>query len=1289
MKEQFRPAGQLTVQPQTGYAGSGGNFMPGEAATQERSITQTQPQPAGAGTKENVEGSSVKKSQSSGKPTGTGDVTSQEKPTVVTRQRVLEKKVKIPLQRLEEKLKEKPREFLTPDELKQLIKDANHIARAANKQRAGLVGGSILRESMEAIDIVLEWEAALRKEAEKKGVDLVQLDEEIAMEAQIDRGAEVPIFERNTVGAAESQTEQLRQEWKAAFTPEELENPDLQSTIDFVITLGYGPETATSKDFVSIRAKDVVANTLLSDDDRAAKAIELLDPEHTGKFSEEEKEAIQAAVVDAHNEGKNEIGKDGNGAGVYNYTQDQLSRKAQILARVHLDKTQRRMLIEAGIAGAAVPAAEFATFNPAVYAGTPLAAYANQLKSVGEAGGADDDRISGIIDRVTADTGIPPADKTAFIAVLVNYKVLAEAADAARRGGGRRGRGGGGEEVNLEISQVSAKLAELGFNEAAYTDVTLKGIVREVLEKLDPRVGLDYDFLNVKFRSIIRTPGEEAEKLRSSLHELMATHDANRVTKLRLLGLYENIEMNPVQQAKLIEDVLEGHDNLIDEQFNALFAKADVNANSEFRDAIGQAGQLEIDSFLNTLTNAAETRTLPTGYGLTDNQVEKLREKSRVLKQLKDLRQDLHTVAYAINSNLGIPELRKFLKHFKAEYQDVAFRTNGVPQIMRLYENAMHQVAAENGGYIAYEDMVDTVGGERSRVEQIVLKQAKLAKAMKMPGFENMKEYEISRAISFARGMGVVMGNFFEIVAAKGMPEGIPLTSWWANPIIKRIAFFRQLMRFNQGGKNLTALAFHLEDEERWVQTPLGKVWTISDQKEILEKGYDALLKAVVGKDQKAKRWIQVLNPLIIGSMWTQTGWRWAQDKLNHTGAMLKLLGDNPINPLIGAGLWVEKQKGNLGSKDKLGAGDADVIAAVNRDLGVNFRVGETTKGELAELLIKKNLELAIKGTPLTLFNNLTELRHAVLGHYAGQITGQEGNISVVDGSELQQDMNMLSLLQEKLMGQRIAAYKGNRAINLYTEHTDINRVVEEEYLEGHLFVDQRNRLLRLVENIQHEFTAAHAGEHSPLEELMEDLKEKKWKVPFILGHDIPYEEIEFIKNGPDSVDRRGDDWEIVDATTGLINEYIESLSLVHKKEDLITGLSKIHRTLSGHDLSVANDVVAHLAEATTLWFRKDIRAMLPFAAGTTWGLRGDSSLAQVLGGREKMAWDRTDMDEFVNLIHGMGKLSHHQVEELREHTGATKELLVIGFGGAGQTIISFLLLAYLFYIIKKQMDEK
>lgn len=1101
-----------------------------------------------------------------------------------------------------------------------------------------------------------------------------------------------------------SSLEQLRQGWVAALTPEELRNPDTRSTVETAIALGIGPKRDTV-----IPREVVLANAALDEEARIAKVEVVLGR----KLSKEEKRIFLLA----HEVGEDEEGKDGTEAGVFNYTQKQIAKKARILS-THVQKDdlkedsigeafseeERRKVLEPGLAGAAVDRDEFVGFDPAVYAGTPLAPYADQLKSVGTAGGADNDRISAIIDRVTADAGIPSADKTAFLTELIRYKGLAEAADAARytagRGaGGRRGRGGGGEEVNLTGSQVTARLAELQFNEAVYTDATLQGIVREVLEKLnDPRAGLDYDFLNEKFRSIIRTPGEEAEKLRSSLHELMTIHDANRVTQLRLLGLYENIEMNPEQQAKLIQDVLDGNDDLIDEQFNALFAKADVNANSEFRDAIGQAGQLEIDSFLNTLTNAAETRTLPTGEALTSDQVEKLREKSRVFKQIKDLRQDLHTVAYAINSNLGIPELRKFLKHFEAKSQDVAFSMKGVSPMLHLYENAMHQVATENGGYITYEDMVDTVEGKRSKVENIVLKQAKLAREMKMPVFEGMKDYEILRAISFARGMGIVMGNFFEIVAEKGMSQGVPLTSWWANPIIKRMAPFRQFMRFRQGGKNLSALAFRLDEDKK------GKVWTITDQKYFIENGVQDLLKQAIGRNKNVKRYLQGLNPLDVGSQWSQTAWRWAQDEEHFNLAMSRLLEHNLTNPLIGTGLWVEKQKGSLKSEENCKK-IPDMIKAVNRDFGVHFDK-KTTKGDLAKLLIEQNLRLSIKITPLTLFNSLTELRYAVLHNPlyvgAGQIKDPMGeDPSVMDGSNLQKDMNMLALLQEKLSLTRLTVYEtwrdGGRTTampNLYREHADISRVIEEEFIEGHVPIDQRARLLALVENIQHAFTTVHAGEEkSPLEDLMENLKDKKWKVPYILGHDMPYDRIQFIKNGPDSVDRRGDDWEIVDATVPLIDKYVKSLSAVHKKEDLVAGLTEIHHQLRGHDISVADELVKNLAEATMLWFRKDIRAMLPAGFGTIWGFRGDASLAEVAGGREKMAWDRSDMDEFVNMLHGASIMDNaegeHQIEELRKHTGSTKELLIFGFGGAGQTILSFMVLAYVFYMMKKQTEEK
>lgn len=135
----------------------------------------------------------------------------------------------------------------------------------------------------------------------------------------------------------------LREEWYAAFRPEELENADTRSTIEVAIGLGYGPQKVTSKGPIEFKAKDVISNSLLDDEERIKKAEELL----RQSLSPEQ----QAAVLKAHYSSKGELGKDNRGAGVYNLKREQLSREARILKNEGgFTDEQRRMLLEAGLA---------------------------------------------------------------------------------------------------------------------------------------------------------------------------------------------------------------------------------------------------------------------------------------------------------------------------------------------------------------------------------------------------------------------------------------------------------------------------------------------------------------------------------------------------------------------------------------------------------------------------------------------------------------------------------------------------------------------------------------------------------------------------------------------------------------------------------------------------------------------------------------------------------------------------------------------------------------------------
>lgn len=157
-------------------------------------------------------------------------------------------------------------------------------------------------------------------------------------------------------GGPEKHTEELRNEWSAAFAPEELKNPGINTGIENAIATGYGPHSITSKEKDTTKpgareAIEVVRNTTLSKEDHLKKAQELLGKE----LSEEQQDALWKAHT---NLGSDEVGRDGRQAGLYNLTVDQLKGKADILKggagvdeeHALFKEDQRRKIIESGLA---------------------------------------------------------------------------------------------------------------------------------------------------------------------------------------------------------------------------------------------------------------------------------------------------------------------------------------------------------------------------------------------------------------------------------------------------------------------------------------------------------------------------------------------------------------------------------------------------------------------------------------------------------------------------------------------------------------------------------------------------------------------------------------------------------------------------------------------------------------------------------------------------------------------------------------------------------------------------
>ncbi len=1082
---------------------------------------------------------------------------------------------------------------------------------------------------------------------------------------------------------------------------------DERQTLEIAIAQGIAPESHRE-------IGKVLENALLDEKERKSRAVDMLKRPPSNPVTEEQKNAI----IDAH--------RIGLGTGVYGYTREQIAQKAQILKDAGFSKEERRMLLETGIAGAPVD------IDPA--APGELQNIATEINRRPETRDRDDDtelrsaylhdqikRVRDLIDRGTfgtnpTDPGVVQAHD--FITTLeerTEAVAQAEGVIAERREERRQQQ----REV-AEYVPTREEIDNQGFDAAQYA--TADPRIRNIANAIDGVLHTDpptvtSSYLREQLRTLIPimlpddltdVMRDQGNRLRGDIERLKRWIDAenNRITELSSRGtLYGEIRMSEREKTELVRLAIqageEGGDindlgseasmawRELEERFNRNFAQADVNSNDQWREALGDAGSYEIREFLRTLTNASESKT----SSFPPAQQEAIRTVLRRLKQEMDLREYLHSLSYHVNTNAGAEEIIKGAAQFRGQDADVAFGKRGVAQVLHMYENAMLEVMVKNGGFLPGTSMINNPDGTYGEVEKIVLDQAKRAKEIgALP--RDIADWEIRRAISLARGMGIVTGRFFEIVADHGIPKTNPLNSWWANSLVKNIAFFQQVTRFDVGKERNAILGYRLEGG--------GGPWSTSELEKYRKMGQAKILDALVNEGDD-DRLVQMKNPFHIGSIFTQTGWRWRGDKVNMASAASHLLEEDPFNPIIGVGLQIEAQRGALESTDLLDKADRE---EARRLLGVDVK----TKGDRAKEIIHRGLRLSSEISPLKLFNGLTRLRRDVLmRHYGTSVQNREGQIFITN-DQLRDDIKALSLVQEHMQRERINAYnrylasdelrifKERLARGEVTESDRPRAVLPEPRLQYRVLItsvdpverarqeDQARRVEQLAKHIEHEFTKD--GNNSHMHRVMHNLEHKGWKVPWVLGtDDIPYDALKFSAIPGDTIKRRWDaDIGPVVQTAGLYGKFIVNMSEFQSQHDIVKAMTEIHNTLSGHDGDVAQDTIRYLAEGVGKFYKKDWTTRLPLGIGKLEGyLGGKASYAQVVYGRGQMAWDELDMQAFLHHIHAAGIVNHHQMEELKIRLGAENYQLIWAAMRSG---IPMFLLGFIYMMLLEQMEQ-
>lgn len=146
---------------------------------------------------------------------------------------------------------------------------------------------------------------------------------------------------------------------------------------------------------------EVIVNASLSPEERLKEAGQLLKT----KLTPEQ----EAAVLKAHNEAADELGKDEGPVGVYNYKEGQLKRKAEILKEAGFNKEQRRELMESGLTGVSLDATKADEFNLKDFEGDDFVhGIAEDALAGINAGVADQDFLKNLIQELRSNKG---ADK--------------------------------------------------------------------------------------------------------------------------------------------------------------------------------------------------------------------------------------------------------------------------------------------------------------------------------------------------------------------------------------------------------------------------------------------------------------------------------------------------------------------------------------------------------------------------------------------------------------------------------------------------------------------------------------------------------------------------------------------------------------------------------------------------------------------------------------------------------------------------------------------------------------
>lgn len=744
-----------------------------------------------------------------------------------------------------------------------------------------------------------------------------------------------------------------------------------------------------------------------------------------------------------------------------------------------------------------------------------------------------------------------------------------------------------------------------------------------------------------------------------------------------------------------------------DKYFDHFFSLVDATPHEFFDQVFNRNLQrvYEYDGFIDLISSGAVGNFDELNISLADLGFPDQTPSEEIRKFSDGLREDLSRYQlerklrghlHDVNAALYLPSLKakqlfEHMQQFGSEEADLAWRTPGVLQMARIYEEVLREDMAKNDGYLRPEavlgdvDSVQNAQGEpvinkvqRGEVEiearkrfmdlvdrgEVVVRNQDGEAVVLRRG--DLRDSEIDKIFTFAKGMSIINLRLISIAAESKLPPGSArYTSLFLQDIISTFSPFVHLeAKFQIGGKAISPYLYKSEKAKKMLG--MFTQWDPMTLKKSLDKFEKDGFEAIMNSPEFF--YIQKLNPNMAGDIFTWLSWRANENdsipsmiqryvkrgkermrgRLNRGLKPADLSDSDYLNEYanwIGTGLRFEKLRGELTKLDPHKSWEEQKNSLRNGDekQRKTFRAMES-----ADALLERMVTLQ----PHRLFLKSEAIRQR-LG---------------LDKSAIQRVMKNLSLAEETLLRRREDLLGAGQTFA--TVSLDFNVIPETERLEVEQFAARlREDFARFKDKYYEEFVLRREYRHG-----------------FVLWDgDAPKDEFNFTALGQPGVVRRARDATAQEEAWTEEIKLLDGLEHIRTIDDLVGALEAIHKKVDDYDKEKAQLSTAEKAEAFAQFFAESSFTKWPVFGQIERMFGKKVSMAKIAFGEESPAWSPIEIRQFFYKLRSKDYITDEQYKRL-SNKYATIPDVVADFG---VTWAQFVTLALAIYLINKLLKEK